>query len=38
MMAGLACPYSWDLPRHCPGSPAAPRREPELADLCSTRR
>jgi hypothetical protein len=25
-------------PRHCPGSPAGPRREPDLADLCATRR
>ena len=25
-------------PRHCPSSPAGPRREPDLADLCATRR
>ena len=25
-------------PRHCPSSPAGPRREPDLADMCATRR
>lgn len=38
MKVGLACPYSWDMPPALPGQSSWSRPEPELDDLCSTRR
>jgi hypothetical protein len=38
MKAGPACPYSWNMPPALPGQSQTVPPQPELADLCSTRR